>query len=120
MSEIRQRKTADEEELPIDQDNQGINVAELTVALRKTNVRQASYLGARLASFDRNNDGHISIGELGAVVEDLVFKENQNNMMRKLLIGSIVTVVVLMVSIFLVLVLPLLLLQKMSLLIMVL
>ena len=38
---------------------------ELTGALRKSNVRQASYLGARLASFDTNNDGHISIGELG-------------------------------------------------------
>jgi len=38
---------------------------ELTGALRKSNVRQASYLGARLASFDKNNDGHISIGELG-------------------------------------------------------
>ena len=38
---------------------------ELTAALRKSNVRQASYLGARLASFDKNNDGNISIGELG-------------------------------------------------------
>ena len=41
------------------------NMKELTGALRKSNVRQASYLGARLASFDTNNDGHISIGELG-------------------------------------------------------
>lgn len=36
----------------------------------------------------------------GAIVEDLVFKETQNNMMRKMLIGAIVTVVILMVSIF--------------------
>jgi len=90
-------------------------------------------LGARLASFDTNNDGHISIGELGkwktpryvlcnipsdindtdtgvsppsiecksgAIMEDLVFKETQNNMMKKLLIGAIISVVILMVSIF--------------------
>ena len=33
-------------------------------------------------------------------MEDLVFKETQNNMMRKLLIGAIISVVILMVSIF--------------------
>ncbi len=38
---------------------------ELASELRKSNVRQASYLGLRLASFDKNNDGRISIGELG-------------------------------------------------------
>jgi Ca2+-binding EF-hand superfamily protein len=77
-SEIRKRRTADDEEELVAVEDQGINVSELTAALRKSNVRQASYLGARLASFDKNNDGNISIGELGAIVEELVFKENQN------------------------------------------
>ena len=77
-----------------------LTIIELANSLRKSHVRRATFIGDRLASYDKDKDGRISIGEFGAVVEDLVSQENQNNLMRKMLVGATISVVVLMVSTF--------------------
>lgn len=99
---IRQRKANVEEEVlggDANSDN-GFDVTELANSLRKSHVRRATLIGDRLASYDKDGDGRISIGEFSAVVQDLVSHENQNNLMRKMLVGATISVVVLMVSTF--------------------